>query len=405
MRILHTSDWHLGRTLHGVDLLDHQRAFLDHLVDLARDRDVDVVLVAGDVYDRAVPPVACVRLLSDALTRLSALATVIVTPGNHDSATRLGFASGLLRDGVHILAGVDRLDEPVVLADADGPVAFYGVPYLEPDLVRDLLAPSSAAGGGAADPNDDPAQDPPGRLARSHEAVVGAALDRIRADLARRDGVRSVVVAHAFVVGGARSESERDIRVGGVDSVPSAVFDGIDYVALGHLHGAQRVGPGDGPHARIRYSGSPLAFSFGERDQVKSTAIVDLGAGGEVSVELVAAPVPRRLAEVTGDLAELLGGAHDDHVDDWVRVFVTDPVHPAHLHALVRERFPYALSIQHVPSGGVSVSERRAVAVDSDPVEVASDFVAFATGGAPTDEEVAVLRSAYERARAEAASA
>jgi len=366
-----------------------------------------VVLVAGDVYDRAVPPVACVRLLSDALTRLSALATVIVTPGNHDSATRLGFAAGLLRDGLHILAGVDRIDEPVVIADVDGPVAFYGVPYLEPDLVRDVLAPSSSPGGGVVgdDPDGPAAQDAPGRLARSHEAVVGAALDRIRGDLARRDGTRSVVMAHAFVVGGARSESERDIRVGGVDSVPSAVFDGIDYVALGHLHGAQRVGPGDGPHARIRYSGSPLAFSFGEKDQVKSTAIVDLGAGGEVSVELVPAPVPRRLAEVTGDLAELLSGAHDDHVDDWARVFVTDPVHPANLHALVRERFPHALSIQHVPTGGVSVSERRPVAVDSDPVEVASDFVAFATGGAPTDEEVAALRSAYERARAEAGSA
>jgi exonuclease SbcD len=406
VRILHTSDWHLGRTLHGVDLLDDQRAFLDHLVDLVRDRHVDVVLIAGDVYDRAVPPVACVRLLSDALTRLSTLATVIVTPGNHDSATRLGFAAGLLRDGLHILAGVDDIDEPVVITDDEGPVAFYGVPYLDPDLVRDVLTSSSPGGGVDCDgPDGAGAQDAPGRLPRSHEAVVGAALDRIRADLARRDGTRSVVMAHAFVVGGARSESERDIRVGGVDSIPSAVFDGLDYVALGHLHGAQRVGPGDGPHARIRYSGSPLAFSFGEKDQVKSTAIVDLGAGGEVSVELVPAPVPRRLAEVTGDLAELLSGAHDDHVDDWVRVFVTDPVHPANLHALVRERFPHALSIQHVPTGGASVSERRAVAVDSDPVEVASDFVAFATGGSPTDEEVAALRSAYERARAEAGSA
>ncbi len=124
MRILHTSDWHLGRTLHGEDLHEHHAAFLDHLVDVVRERDVDVVLVAGDVYDRAVPGVPSVRLLGDALARLSALATVIVTPGNHDSAARLGFSSALLRDGLRILASAEALDAPVVLEDADGPVAF-----------------------------------------------------------------------------------------------------------------------------------------------------------------------------------------------------------------------------------------------------------------------------------------
>ncbi|RKR76222.1 exonuclease SbcCD subunit D [Frondihabitans australicus] len=396
MRILHTSDWHLGRTLHGVDLLEHQRAFVDFLVELVRSRAVDVVVLAGDVYDRAVPPVACVSLLSDALTRLSELATVIVTPGNHDSATRLGFAAPLMREGVHILPSVDRLHEPVVVADPDGPVAFYGLPYLDPDLVRGALG-----GEAVADPAVDAAQEPAPRLARSHEAVVGAALDRIRADLASRPGARSVVSAHAFVVGAARSESERDIRVGGVDSVPSEVFEGIDYVALGHLHGAQRVGSS----GRIRYSGSPLAFSFGEKDHTKSVAVVDLDADGQASVKLVPAPVPRRLAELTGTLDELVGGDHDAHVDDWVRVFVTDTVHPADLHARVRARFPHALSIQHVPEGGGPASTRRVVAVDSDPVEVATDFVEFATRGAATDEEVAVLRSAYERARAEAGSA
>ena len=147
MRILHTSDWHLGRTLHGVDLHEHQAAFVDHLVELVSVREVDVVVIAGDVYDRAVPAVPSVRLLGDALRRLSALVPVVLTPGNHDSPVRLGFGADLMRDGLHIRASVDALAEPVLIHDAHGPVAFYGVPYLDPDTVRHALARSGGAGG------------------------------------------------------------------------------------------------------------------------------------------------------------------------------------------------------------------------------------------------------------------
>lgn len=423
MRILHTSDWHLGRTLHGVDLHEHQQAFVDHLVALVAERSVDVVVVAGDVYDRAVPAVPSVRLLGRALAGLTEHATVVVTPGNHDSAVRLGFAAELMRPGLHLRASVDLLDDPVVVDDPDGPVAFYGLPYLDPDSVRRSLAPAGS---------DEP-------LPRSHAAVVGAAMQRVRDDLAGRPGTRSVVLAHAFVVaarapvpggggavgGGAdvdarpvepvesgedvepgeqvdgttapeRSESERDIRVGGVDSVPSTAFEGVDYVALGHLHGAQRVGAS----GRLRYSGSPLAFSFGERHQVKSTTIVDLAADGSVSVELVPAPVPRRLAEVTDTLDALLDGRHDDLRDAWLRVFVTDPVHPERLYSRVAERFPHALAIHHTPVGAVDAPTLAAVTAESDPIEVAADFVAFASGGAPSEAELAVVRAAYEAARA-----
>jgi exonuclease SbcD len=439
LRILHTSDWHLGRTLHGVDLLDHQRAFLDHLVALVAERQVDVVVVAGDVYDRAVPAVSTVTLLSETLGRLSDLATVVVTPGNHDSAVRLGFAAQLMRPGLHLLAALDRIAEPVVVHDESGPVAFYGIPYLDPDSARGVLArmarpapvlvaagAASEASASAASPaglssadetfSDDTFSDTefaelqpdgsdftePRTLPRSHEAVVGAALDGIRADLAERPDHRSVVIAHAFVVGGAASESERDIRVGGVDSVPSEVFDGVDYVALGHLHGAQTVGSGS---PTIRYSGSPLAFSFGEKNHVKSSALVDLDAEGGVSVELVPTPVPRRLAEITGSLDELLSGRFDDFSDAWVRVLVTDPAHPAHLHERVRERFPHALVIQHTPVGGPEVSRRTTITAETDPLEVAADFVAFATNAAPTAAESTVLGDAYERALAAERSA
>ena len=383
MRILHTSDWHLGRTLHGEDLHAHHAAFLDHLVALVEEREVDVVLVAGDVYDRAVPGVPSVTLLGDALARLSAHATVVVTPGNHDSAARLGFASRLLRDGVRILASAEALDVPVVLDDADGPVAIYGVPYLDPDAVRASLAAADA---------------PP--LPRSHEAVLGAAMDRVRADAAGRPEARVVVVAHAFVTGAAPSESERDIRVGGFDQVPASVFSGADYVALGHLHGAQEVRASGSARPVIRYSGSPLAFSFGERMQRKSSALVELAADGSSTVELIDAPVPRRLDEVTGTLAEITDGRHAHLADAWLRVRVTDPVHPPHLVSRVREALPHALVVLHEPEGRVEGVRSRVVDATTDPLEVAADFVAHATGAPPTDAEALVLRHAYEQALA-----
>jgi len=392
MRLLHTSDWHLGRTLHGVDLLEHQAAHLDHLVEVVRAESVDAVLVAGDVYDRAVPPVEAVTLLSETLGRLAELCTVVLTPGNHDSAVRLGFGAGLMRDGVHLRTRVADVAEPVVLRDSDGgSVLVYGLPYLDPDAARPALA-----------------TDPERPLARSHEAVVRAAMDRVRADVAARTPAggpapRAVVLAHAFVLGGQASESERDIRVGGVDHVPADVFAGVDYVALGHLHGPQRVA---GPHGTVvRYSGSPLAYSFSERDHTKSSVLVDIGAAGVLGdVRLVAAPVPRRLSDVTGTLEELLGAHGEPYVDHWVRVAVTDVARPPELFARVRRRFPHALVVQHRPP---VVAERPSVAVTAahDPLEVAAEFVQHVTGAGPSAEEAAVLRSALERVLAADGSA
>ncbi|MFF2267986.1 exonuclease SbcCD subunit D [Cellulosimicrobium cellulans] len=427
MRILHTSDWHLGRTLHGVDLLEHQAAHLDHLVELTRAEDVDAVVVAGDVYDRAIPPVDAVSLLSDAVTRLAEHAHVVVTPGNHDSAVRLGFGDRVMRPGVHLRARLSDVGAPVVLAPrrgsgtGDAPLLVYALPYLDPDTARHALADD--AGSAGADARADGARTP---LARSHEAVMGAAMRRVGTDLggrrAQHPAARAVVVGHAFVVGGLASESERDIRVGGVDAVPAATFGGwgIDYVALGHLHGPQRVtvphvsretaGHGGGSATAARYSGSPLAFSFSELHQRKSTALVDLdrlgtGGGPDAGVELIPAPVPRRLAEVTGTLGDLLGAAGEPYVDDWLRVVVTDAVRPAELYARVRARFPHALQVTHRPP---RVAEREvvtAVGPGRDPLDVARDFVEHVAGHAPSDAEVAVLRAAFELALAEERSA
>ncbi|MGW3245864.1 exonuclease SbcCD subunit D [Streptomyces sp. NPDC001070] len=383
MRLLHTSDWHLGRSFHRVGLLDAQAAFIDHLVATVAEERVDAVLVAGDVYDRALPSLPAVELFDDALHRLAALGVpTVMISGNHDSARRLGVAAGLIeRAGIHLRTDPAGCATPVVLADEHGPVALYGLPYLEPALVREQFTLDRAG----------------------HTEVLGAAMDRVRADLAARPaGTRSVVLAHAFVAGGAPSDSERDITVGGVAAVPAGVFDGVDYVALGHLHGCQTITD------RVRYSGSPLAYSFSEADHRKSMWLVDLGADGSVAAERVDCPVPRPLARIRGRLEELLADpAHERHEDSWVEATLTDPHRPHEPMARLRKRFPYALALAFEP-------ER----VDDDPFasyaqrlrgrsdrQIAEDFVAHVCGTGPDTAERAVLRDAFDAVRSDAARA
>ncbi|MFF2184816.1 exonuclease SbcCD subunit D [Streptomyces sp. NPDC058155] len=382
MRFLHTSDWHLGRSFHRVGLLDAQAAFLDHLVATALAHEVDAVLVAGDVYDRAVPPLSAVELFDRALHRLAeARVPTVMISGNHDSARRLGVGAGLIdHAGIHLRTDPARCATPVVLSDTHGDVAFYGLPYLEPALVRDEF-----------------------KAARTgHEAVLSAALDRVRADLAARpEGTRSVVLAHAFVAGGAASDSERDITVGGVSAVPAATFDGVDYVALGHLHGSQAL------TERVRYSGSPLAYSFSETDHRKTMWLVDLGAGGEIDAERIDCPVPRPLARVRGTLAHLLDDpALTRHEESWIEATLTDPVRPAEPMARLAERFPHTLSLVFDPDRAdedVVASYARRLEGRSDQ-EIAEDFVAHVRNGAgPDDRERTVLRGAFDHVRVDAA--
>src|SRR5690348_5108060 len=214
MRLLHTSDWHLGRSFHGVGMLEAQRSFVDQLVAFVRDEKVDDVLIAGDVYDRALPGVDVVGLLDDALVRLTDDgAAVVLTSGNHDSAIRLGFASRLLeRGGVHLRTRFDDLATPLLLPlddDEAGPqLAIYGIPWLEPRLVAGALGVDTA----------------------SHFEVTRAATSLVRADLAaraKRRTVHSVVLAHTFASGGISSDSERDLSIGGVGAVPLDLFDGF----------------------------------------------------------------------------------------------------------------------------------------------------------------------------------
>ena len=380
MRLLHTSDWHLGRAFHRVNMLGAQADFVSHLVATVRERGVDAVVVSGDVYDRAVPPLAAVELFDDTLHRLADLGgpTVMIS-GNHDSARRLGVGAGLIdRAGIHLRTEPSACGTPVVIPDAFGDVAFYGLPYLEPALVKAEFGVEKAG----------------------HEAVLAAAMDRVRADLAgRAPGTRSVVLAHAFVTGGEVSDSERDITVGGVAAVPAGVFGGVDYVALGHLHGSQTI------TGRVRYSGSPLPYSFSEADHCKSMWLVDLDADGTVTAERLDCPVPRELARIRGTLADLL----DDpdlarHEESWVEATLTDPVRPDDPMARLTDRFPHTLSLVFDPERGPDdpdVSYARRLA-GRDDREIADDFVAHVRGAGPDEDEQTVLQEAFDAVRADA---
>ena len=369
MRFLHTSDWHLGRSLHRADLRDAQARFLDHLVETTRAERVDAVLVAGDVYDRAVPPVDAVALYDEALVRLRETgARVILISGNHDSARRLGVNSGLIdAAGVHLRTRPDRLAEPVVLHDDHGPVAVYGVPYLEPVAEGE----------------------------RSHAAVLGAAAERIRADAAERGVSRTVLMAHAWVAGGAGSESERDISVGGVGQVPVSVFDGFSYVALGHLHGQQTLAE------HMRYSGSPLPYSFSEAHHRKGSWLIEVGVHGKTRVERVPAPGYRRLTVLRGPIDDLLASReYAEFEADFLSVTLTDTSRPEAAMDRLRNRFPHILTLEFKPEGVTADGRSYGARVKGrDDLTIAGEFVRHVRSAPVTPAEHDLLAAAFEAVR------
>jgi DNA repair protein SbcD/Mre11 len=392
MRLLHTSDWHLGRSFHGVGMLDAQRSFVDQLVARVQDLSVDVVLIAGDVYDRALPGVDVVGLLDDALVRLTAAgARVVLTSGNHDSAIRLGFASRLLeRGGVHLRTRLQELDVPLMLPLGGGPdddqgtaVAIYGIPWLEPRLVADQLGVATA----------------------SHFEVTRAATERIRADLAARSKsrtVHSVVLAHTFASGGISSDSERDLSIGGVGAVPLDLFAGFSYTALGHLHGRQALAPD------VRYSGSPLAYSFSEAKHHKGAWLIDIEEAGVTAVEEVLWEAPRKLAVLRGTITELLESAdHAWAADAYCQVTITDAQRPAQAMEKLRARFPDTLVLGFDPEGApasakTSYSSRLAAA--EDDLSVCCGFLDHVRGREPDEAERTALTEALETVRLQGVS-
>lgn len=386
MRFIHSADWHLGKRLLGHSLLDEQAHALDELERLCVARGADALVVAGDIYDRSVPPVEAVSLLDDFLARMSQRAKipVILLSGNHDSAARLGFGAHLWRDsGVHLGTKLSERDAPVAITTDEGTALFYLLPFLEPEQARAEID----------------------EQVHGHDAAVAAALQRVQAHAGQAStrhgkGVGRVLVGHLFCVGGQESpDSERPLSAGGAGHVsPStlthAPWDGgWDYVALGHLHRPQVVAGRD----HVRYSGSLLKYSVDEHTQPKAVLQVDIDLGREpgrsgerTSVEVIELSKRRDVVVLEDRFEALLtGDAYAAHAADFVAAYYTDATYVLHAAERLRERFPHLLQalpkrVQMVQSE--STHEPAARTQDA-PSELLSAFWSFAEVGHDLEAE------------------
>lgn len=390
VRILHTSDWHLGRLFHRASLLDEQALAMSRIVEVVRSEGVELVVVAGDLYDRSVPPADAVELFDQTLAELHrAGATVVAISGNHDSAIRVGFGDQLLGQvGVTLRGDVARTGQAVEVPSADGsPVRVYPIPYLDP---LSIALKVRAEQGTDAELTEGPAE----RVRFTHHDAMSWAMSRVRSDLAGHQGARSVVVAHTFLTGGEPSASERELSLGHVEQVAMSVFEGIDYVALGHLHRRQSFDGG-----RVAYSGTPLRYSFSEQSNVPSVRVVDLAADGSVSVQVIDLDVGRPMRTLTGELDVLLADPSlADAEPAWVRAVLTDRQLPLQAMRRLQARFPHAVELAHEPLGvtadaaaGAGPSDRSRTA---DPLERSVEFLAERRGIAADDAELDLLAQA-----------
>jgi exonuclease SbcD len=320
-RILHSGDWHLGRYLHGVSLLEDQAHVLKQFVALAREERVDAVVIAGDVYDRSVPPADAVALLDEVLAKLviEARIPVIMIAGNHDSAERIGFGGRIFSgQGLHLRGTLDDLS-PIRLPGAHGTVAFHALPYTEPVFARAL---------------------PGGEAVSDHQSAMAHAVSILRAQ--QRPGERNVLVGHAFVTGGSESESERPLSVGGSGNVAADTFEGFDYVALGHLHRPQNIGS-----SRIHYPGSLLKYSFNEVAHAKGVSLVEIGTEGLPMIRSIPLAARRDVRIVRGTLADLLAQPDPTRSrEDYLCAHLTDDGPVLDPMARLREVYPNMMELQ-----------------------------------------------------------
>lgn len=414
MKLIHTSDWHVGRTLYGEDLSAAHRQFFTFLTQLVREENIQAVMVSGDVFDRAIPSLESLELVSQALAELTKLTAVILTPGNHDSAERLGFLAPYVRGNLYLRTSLADITSPVEISAAGVTVRIWGLPYLNPDMVRTSLydGPQPAKNQkSSADGEEDSFP----RLPRSHEAVVAAAMRRVGKAQRHLPPVdRTIVMAHAFAVGGAASDSERDITVGTVQSVPLRVFEcygetdpgasvdlpAPDYLALGHLHVPQKLHT---ERSAGRYSGSPLTFSFSECHTPKSLVLLDTAAP-DLDPQLVPTPIFRPVGRIKDTFENLLSSpAYEEYTPYWLEITVTDPERPAHLVTKLKRRFPKALAILHETSRANLEDQRRSLRVNRyRPEALAKDFFRQARLGKElSDEENRLIEQIYQQVREE----
>ncbi len=322
MRFLHTADWHLGRIFHNVHLTEDQGYVLEQLIDIAKTEAVDLVIIAGDIYDRAVPPNEAVKLLDYVLSEIvgGLEIPIILISGNHDSSERLEFGASLLRKNrLYIVGSFPGEIRPIILSDKYGPIYIYPIPYAEPLLIRDKLADASI---------------------EDHYTAFKVIINHIKS--IHPIGKRSIIVSHAFVAGGKESESERPLSIGGVGSISPDIFGDISYVALGHLHRAQYV-----KEEHLQYPGSILKYSFSEISQQKAINLVEMDHTGKCKIEHIFLRPKYDLRSITGKIDEIISKGREDHRrQDYLLVTLLDEGPVFNAMSRLREVYPNVLHIE-----------------------------------------------------------
>lgn len=372
MRILHTSDWHIGRQFHNVSLLEDQRHVLGQIFEIIQAQEIDVILIAGDIYDRSIPPADAVALLDETIDFIShqLQIPIIIISGNHDSGQRLTFgARQLAKSAVHIVGQLKKDCRPIILSDEHGDVAFYGIPYADPASVRDVLECD----------------------VHSHDEAMKVLTEQIKSQIKPKQ--RSVVLSHCFIAGGEASESERPLSVGGADKVPYELFVDFNYTALGHLHGPQYKGK-----ESIRYSGSILKYSFSEVNHKKSVTLVDLDAQGQCTIEKIALTPLRDMRIIEGYLDEIIeNGKNDPHPEDYMLIRLMDKHALYDPMAKLRMVYPNILQLEKPNLN--QVSERQLLKRENlkkGELPMFLDFYQQMTGEELSDEAIKIVAESLD---------
>ncbi|EGQ7974104.1 exonuclease SbcCD subunit D [Vibrio parahaemolyticus] len=363
MKFIHTSDWHLGRQFHNVSLLEDQQAVLEQLIQYIENNPVDAVIVAGDVYDRSVPPTIAIELLNRVVKRICGeLNTpMILISGNHDGAERLGFGSEQMkRSGLHIISNFEDMLTPVVIeSKAAGHVAFYGMPYNDPEQVRYVY------------------KEPVSTHDEAHKLLAEKITEQFQSEH------RNILISHCFVDGAIESESERPLSIGGSDRVSHEHFLNFDYVALGHLHQPQKKG-----EEYIRYSGSLMKYSFGEQNQKKGFTLVEIGKDGFIGAEHIELTAPHEMRIIEGELEQILEwGKTDPKNEDYLLVRLMDKHAILNPMEKLRTVYPNVLHLEK-PGMLIGVEQEMAQAkLARSEIDMFKDFFAEAQDSELSNEQ------------------
>lgn len=371
MRFLHLSDLHLGKRVNEFSMLEDQAYILKEILNIIDEQKVEAVLIAGDVYDKVIPSAEAVRLLDDFLTRLAARELpVFLISGNHDSAERVAFGSRLMSSRQIYLSPVFESDvEPITVSDRYGEINIYMLPFVKPSLVKRVY---------------------PEEEIITYQDAVNAAVQHMQIDTDKRN----ILLAHQFVTGAARCDSE-EMSVGGLDDVDAAIFDGFDYVALGHLHGPQKIGK-----ETVRYSGTPLKYSFSEANHKKAAVIVDMEEKGTVNIQQIPLVPKHDMREIRGTYMEVtaLDFYKDMKTDDYLHITLTDEEDIPDAIGKLRTIYPniMKLSYDNLRTRAAGTVRGTAEVEEKSPMELLKEFYELQNNQPMTDEQEEIARGMME---------